>query len=130
MNIDSKEGVGTTVNIWLASGHKIVETITTCEDIPASENGTILIVEDEKPARDLLKAYLEDYPELELAGEVGREVLLRDRLVAEEAIQMHGGIGVTDEHDIGFYMKRAHAAYMTFGKPSQHRQRWAELHGY
>jgi acyl-CoA dehydrogenase len=49
---------------------------------------------------------------------------------AKEAIQMHGGIGVTDEHDIGFYMKRAHAAYMTFGKPSHHRQRWAELHGY
>jgi hypothetical protein len=43
---------------------------------------------------------------------------------------MHGGIGVTDEHDIGFYMKRAQATYMTFGKPSQHRRRWAELHGY
>jgi acyl-CoA dehydrogenase len=49
---------------------------------------------------------------------------------AKEAIQMHGGIGVTDEHEIGFYMKRAQATYMTFGKPSQHRQRWAELHGY
>jgi acyl-CoA dehydrogenase len=49
---------------------------------------------------------------------------------AKEAIQMHGGIGVTDEHDIGFYIKRAQAAYMSFGKPSQHRQRWAELHGY
>jgi len=49
---------------------------------------------------------------------------------AKEAIQMHGGIGVTDEHDIGFYIKRAQATYMTFGRPSQHRQRWAELHGY
>ena len=49
---------------------------------------------------------------------------------AKEAIQMHGGIGVTDEHDIGFYMKRAQATYMTFGRPSQHRRRWAELHGY
>jgi alkylation response protein AidB-like acyl-CoA dehydrogenase len=49
---------------------------------------------------------------------------------AKEAIQMHGGIGVTDEHDIGFYIKRAQATYMTFGKPSQHRQRWAELNGY
>lgn len=49
---------------------------------------------------------------------------------AKEAIQMHGGIGVTDEHDIGFYIKRAQATYMTFGKPSQHRERWAELHGY
>jgi alkylation response protein AidB-like acyl-CoA dehydrogenase len=49
---------------------------------------------------------------------------------AKEAIQMHGGIGVTDEHDIGFYLKRAQATYMSFGKPSQHRKRWAELHGY
>jgi acyl-CoA dehydrogenase len=48
----------------------------------------------------------------------------------KEAIQMHGGIGVTDEHDIGLYFKRAHAAYMMLGKPSHHRQRWAELHGY
>jgi alkylation response protein AidB-like acyl-CoA dehydrogenase len=51
-------------------------------------------------------------------------------LAAKEAIQMHGGIGVTDEHDIGFYMKRAQATHMTSGQPSQHRQRWAELHGY
>ena len=51
-------------------------------------------------------------------------------LCAKEAIQMHGGIGVTDEHDIGLYLKRAQATYMTFGEPSRHRQRWAELHGY
>ncbi|MEM8606875.1 MAG: acyl-CoA dehydrogenase family protein [Myxococcota bacterium] len=50
--------------------------------------------------------------------------------VAKEAIQMHGGIGVTDEHDIGFYIKRAQATYMTFGDPAQQRRRWAELHGY
>jgi alkylation response protein AidB-like acyl-CoA dehydrogenase len=62
-----------------------------------------------------------------LANCMASETFLR---AAKEAIQMHGGIGVTDEHDIGFYMKRAHAAYMSFGKPSQHRQRWAELHGY
>lgn len=62
-----------------------------------------------------------------LANALASETFLH---AAKEAIQMHGGIGVTDEHDIGFYMKRAHAAYMTFGKPSRHRQRWAELHGY
>lgn len=49
---------------------------------------------------------------------------------AKEAIQMHGGIGVTDEHDIGLYIKRAQATYMTFGEPSLHRKRWASLHGY
>lgn len=70
----------------------------------------------------------DDIPRLaSLAKAMASETFLH---AAKEAIQMHGGIGVTDEHDIGFYMKRAHAAYVTFGKPSQHRQRWAELHGY
>ena len=70
----------------------------------------------------------DDVPRLaSLAKAMASETFMH---AAKEAIQMHGGIGVTDEHDIGFYMKRAQATYMTFGKPSQHRQRWAELHGY
>lgn len=70
----------------------------------------------------------EDVPRLaSLAQAMASETFLH---AAKEAIQMHGGIGVTDEHDIGFYMKRAHAAYMTLGTPSEHRRRWAELHGY
>ena len=44
-------------------------------------------------------------------------------LVANEGIQMHGGIGMTDEHDIGFFLKRARAAEMTFGDAAFHRNR-------
>ncbi|MGB5810565.1 MAG: acyl-CoA dehydrogenase [Polyangiales bacterium] len=62
-----------------------------------------------------------------LANALASETFLH---VAKEAIQMHGGIGVTDEHDIGFYLKRAQATYMTFGEPSRQRHRWAALHGY
>ena len=51
-------------------------------------------------------------------------------LVANEAIQMHGGIGMTDEHEIGFYLKRARVAEMTFGDAAFHRDRWARLSGY
>jgi alkylation response protein AidB-like acyl-CoA dehydrogenase len=51
-------------------------------------------------------------------------------LVANESIQMHGGIGMTDEHDIGFYLKRARAAELSFGDAAWHRRRWAELSGY
>jgi alkylation response protein AidB-like acyl-CoA dehydrogenase len=36
--------------------------------------------------------------------------------VANEAIQMHGGIGMTDEHEIGFYLKRARVAELTLGR--------------
>ncbi len=51
-------------------------------------------------------------------------------LAANEGVQMHGGIGMTDEHDAGFYIKRARAAEMTFGDAAWHRDRWARLHGY
>jgi alkylation response protein AidB-like acyl-CoA dehydrogenase len=51
-------------------------------------------------------------------------------LTANEAIQMHGGIGMTDEHDIGFFLKRARAAEMTFGDAAWHRRRYAEMNGY
>jgi alkylation response protein AidB-like acyl-CoA dehydrogenase len=51
-------------------------------------------------------------------------------LVANEAVQMHGGIGMTDEHDIGFYLKRARACELTFGDASYHRERFAALSGY
>ncbi len=50
--------------------------------------------------------------------------------VANEAIQMHGGIGMTDEHEIGFFLKRARAAELTFGDAAHHRDRWARLSGY
>jgi alkylation response protein AidB-like acyl-CoA dehydrogenase len=50
--------------------------------------------------------------------------------VAGEAVQMHGGIGVTDEFHLGFYLKRARAAELTFGDATWHRRRWAELAGY
>jgi alkylation response protein AidB-like acyl-CoA dehydrogenase len=51
-------------------------------------------------------------------------------LVANESVQMHGGIGMTDEHDIGFYFKRARAADATFGDAAYHRDRWARLREY
>jgi acyl-CoA dehydrogenase len=51
-------------------------------------------------------------------------------LVANEGIQMHGGIGMTDEHDIGFFLKRARAAEMTFGDAPWYRERFAQLEGY
>jgi alkylation response protein AidB-like acyl-CoA dehydrogenase len=47
-----------------------------------------------------------------------------------EAIQMHGGIGVTDELDVGFYYKRAAVAGMLLGDAAYHRDRFARLQSY
>jgi len=51
-------------------------------------------------------------------------------LVSNEMVQMHGGIGMTDAHDSGLYMKRARVAEATFGGSSFHRDRYARLMGY
>jgi alkylation response protein AidB-like acyl-CoA dehydrogenase len=51
-------------------------------------------------------------------------------LIANEAVQMHGGIGMTDEHDIGLFMKRARACELTFGDAAYQRDRFARLNGY
>lgn len=52
------------------------------------------------------------------------------RYSGEEGIQMFGGIGVTDEEDIGFYMKRARVSELLFGDSSFHRDRFANLQSF
>lgn len=52
------------------------------------------------------------------------------KLVTNEAVQMHGGIGVTDELDIGFFLKRARVAMQVFGDTGFHKDRYATLCGY
>ena len=51
-------------------------------------------------------------------------------LVSREGIQMHGGIGMTDEFEIGFFIKRAAVSEQTFGDSAFHRNRYGELEGY
>lgn len=50
--------------------------------------------------------------------------------ITKEAIQIHGGIGFTEEHDIHLYYKRALVANATFGDPAYHRDRYATEKGF
>lgn len=51
-------------------------------------------------------------------------------LVSNEGIQMHGGIGMTDEFDVGFFIKRARVAQQYLGDAAFHRDRYATLKGF
>ncbi|MFP6655402.1 MAG: acyl-CoA dehydrogenase family protein [Myxococcota bacterium] len=51
-------------------------------------------------------------------------------LATNEGVQIFAGVGMTDEYDIGFYMKRARASELTFGDAAFHRDRWARLGNY
>jgi alkylation response protein AidB-like acyl-CoA dehydrogenase len=49
------------------------------------------------------------------------------KFVTQQAIQLHGGIGVTDEHDVGLYFKRMHVLNTLFGDEEHHLARFASL---
>ena len=74
---------------------------------------------DEKPGGD---AELVSLTKAKL-GEVAH-------LAATEAIQMHGGIGMTDEFDIGFFLKRSRILESLFGDSYFHLDRFARQRGY
>lgn len=69
-----------------------------------------------------------DVPELaSLAKAQACEML---ELVTSEAIQLHGGIGMTDAEEIGFFLKRARVAQQLFGDAGFHRDRYASRQGF
>jgi alkylation response protein AidB-like acyl-CoA dehydrogenase len=51
-------------------------------------------------------------------------------LVSNEAVQLHGGIGMTDAFDAGLYLKRARVLETLYGSAGWHRDRSARLEGY
>jgi len=50
--------------------------------------------------------------------------------MSNQLIQIHGGIGMTDEFDAGLYLKRARVLETTYGNQAQHRDRYASLLGF
>ena len=65
-----------------------------------------------------------------LASAVKVRLTDASRLITREAVQLHGGIGMTDEHDIGFYLKRGAATEVTLGDSAYHKDRFARLKGF
>ncbi len=51
-------------------------------------------------------------------------------LAVREGVQMHGGIGMTDEYDVGFYLKRARVLEASVGSSGWLKDRFAKLSDY
>ena len=99
--IKEREQFGVPIGSFQALQHRAVSVYT---DIALTRSVVLAAARaiDESP---------DEVPRLaSLAKAMASETFMH---AAKEAIQMHGGIGVTDAHDIGFYMKRAQATYMT-----------------
>ncbi|MCP4302073.1 MAG: acyl-CoA dehydrogenase, partial [Gammaproteobacteria bacterium] len=78
-----------------------------------------------------LLAIDEDAPDRFLLASLAKAKMAKTaKLSVNEAVQLHGGIGLTDEFDIGFFMKRTAAASQEYGDYYYHSNRFAELRGY
>ena len=70
-------------------------------------------------------------PELSLIASAAKAKLCEvAQRATNEAIQMHGGVGMTDEFEIGFFIKRARVAQHMFGDYNYHLDRFARLSGF
>jgi alkylation response protein AidB-like acyl-CoA dehydrogenase len=70
----------------------------------------------------------ENQPDAQLAVSMAKAYASdASRKVSNAGIQLHGGIGMTWEHDLHLYMKRAKASEVAFGDATWHRERVASL---
>ncbi len=78
-----------------------------------------------------LKAIDDGTPDLSRMASLAKAKLGETiKLVSNEAIQMHGGIGMTDDAEIGFFLKRGRVAQQTLGDYPYHLDRFARLRGF
>lgn len=69
----------------------------------------------------------QNMPDLRLAVSTAKALCSEHYLqISKEAIQLHGGIGFTHEHDIHLFYKRAIAANVLYGDPTHHRERYIQ----
>jgi alkylation response protein AidB-like acyl-CoA dehydrogenase len=82
-------------------------------------------------ALEALRAIDEDRPDASrMASAAKARCSDTASLATCEGLQMHGGIGMTDEEEIGLFLKRAKAAELAFGDAAYHRDRFARLTGF
>lgn len=116
--LQTRKQFGKPIGAFQALGHRAAEMFTSTEHARSCAEAALAAIDagaDDVAAKvSLSKAKVGDH-------------LHR---VSRELIQMHGGIGMTDEYDAGFYLKRAQALDTIFGNAAFHRERFARLMGY
>lgn len=106
---------GVPIGSFQALQHRMVDMLVACEQSQSLLLWTTLLnIEDSADARKAISA---------LKYQIGTA----GRLVAQEAVQIHGGMGVTWELDIAHYFKRLSAIEVLFGNADYHLDRFVDL---
>ena len=116
--IKERKQFGVTVGIFQGLQHraaKLYAEIELCKSLVIKALQTL----DEQPGGDA-----------ELISATKAKLCETAHTAANEAIQMHGGIGMTDEFDIGFFLKRCQILESLYGDRYYHTERFAKLRNY
>lgn len=113
-----REQFGVSVGSFQALQHRAAHLYTDIENAKSVVLKALQLLDEGEPRAAHIVAVAK--------AKVGEVALL----CAQEAIQMHGGVGMTDEYDVGFFIKRIKAAGETFGDANFHLDRLARMEGY
>lgn len=108
---------GQTIGAFQALQHRAAELFTRLELTRSAVEAALAAIDTASPERPALVALAKAS-----AGDTAH-------LATRELIQLHGGIGMTDEHDAGFYIKRSRVLEAAWGSAAFHRDRYGRLLG-
>jgi len=108
---------GQVIGSFQALQHRAADLFTRIELTRSAVEAALLAIDEDAPDRALLSSIAKA-----TAGDTAN-------LATREMIQLHGGIGMTDDHDAGFYIKRSRVLEAAWGNAAYHRDRFGRLIG-
>ena len=111
----TREQFGVKIGNFQALQHRAVDMFVETELSKSMSILASIKVSDGSPAEERRQAVSAAKVQLAVGG----------RYVTQQATQLHGGIGVTDEHDVGLYFKRMHILNTLYGDEEHHVARFA-----
>ena len=118
--LKTREQFGKSIGTFQALQHRAVDMfVETQLARSAASLATLTVVEEEDPAK-----------RAEAVSAAKAQVAVAGRYVSQQAIQLHGGIGISHEHDIGLYFKRMHVLNTLFGDEAFHVERYGKSPGF
>jgi alkylation response protein AidB-like acyl-CoA dehydrogenase len=117
--LKTREQFGTKIGVFQALQHRAVDMFVEVETCKSMAILAGIRVDDPDP-NERAEAVSAAKVQLSRGG----------RFVTAQGIQLHGGIGCTDEHDVGLYFKRMQVLCMSFGDEAFHLRRFGSLPGF
>jgi alkylation response protein AidB-like acyl-CoA dehydrogenase len=116
--LKTREQFGKVIGSFQALGHRAADLFSAMELSRSCMEGALQAIDSDAANTAQLVSLAKCR-----VGEFGHEM-------SNQLIQIHGGIGMTDEFDAGLYLKRARVLETTFGNRAFHRDRYATLLGF